>query len=441
MNLPVPVAGQEFGPQWAIDINACMAVIDQHNHAPGSGVQITPAGLNINGDLSFISNNATALRSTRWQVQPSLLGLATDIGCAYVSGVDLYFNDISGNQIRITQSGGVAGSPGSISNLSSPASAAYVSGSQTFVWQSAANTPANLDAGSIILRNITANSKGITLNPPNALANNYSLTLPAALPGSQLIMSLDSSGNIAAAYGVDGSTIVISSNTIQVPASGITATQIAANTITAAKIANGTITTTQIAAGTILTGNIAAATILGSNLANGTITATQIASGTVTTTQIAAGTILTGNIAAATILRSNVVTLGYALSSSCSTFTTTSGTYTPVTNLSVTITTSGGPVLLQLISDESTNLSLLGIASSSGSSALQIGIFNGSTLLSNQVLNIANTSNLEIIPVSCINHLAIQGAGTYTFSVKIAVTGSSGTGVCEYAKLVAKELF
>lgn len=224
MNLPVPVPGEESGPQWSFDLNSCMTIIDGHNHSAGSGVQINPAGININSDLPFLNNNAVSLRSSRYQVQGSLLNLATDIGCLYVSGLDLYYNDISGNQVRITQSGGVAGSPGSISNLTSPASAAYVAGNETFVWQSDANTAANMDAGSYIFRNITANSNGITVSAPSSLASNYALTWPAALPASQKFMTMDNSGNIAAPWTTDNTTIQIASNQLSVIVSGVTPT-------------------------------------------------------------------------------------------------------------------------------------------------------------------------------------------------------------------------
>lgn len=227
MSLPVPVVGQDPGPDWATMLNACLALIDQHNHSSGNGVPINPAGLNINADLPFNNNNLTTARSLRLQSQNSPLALPADVGCLYLSGVDLYFNDGSGNQIRVTQSGGIAGTPGSISNLTSPASAAYVGANQTFVWESDANTPANMDGGSILLRNIVANSKALTLSPPNAMGSNYALTLPS-LPASQKIMTLDASGNMSAPYTVDNSTIAISTNVIGVPNGGITRPKLAA---------------------------------------------------------------------------------------------------------------------------------------------------------------------------------------------------------------------
>lgn len=237
MNINVPTVGVTSGPQYATDINNAFMTVDAHDHSSGNGVSITPAGLNISSDLSFLGNNATVLKSARFQVQSSPLATASDVGCLYVSGSDLYFNDVSGNQVRITQSGGVAGSPGSISGLSSPASATYVSGSQTFVWQSDAATAANMDAGSLILRNITASSYGLTLNPPNAMGANYSLTLPS-LPASQKIMTLDATGAMSAPYSVDNSTIEIASNVIQIKDSGVTTAKINNGAVTQAKRAS-----------------------------------------------------------------------------------------------------------------------------------------------------------------------------------------------------------
>lgn len=222
MNLIIPAVGSEPGPDWAQDLNADLSILDNHNHSSGQGVAITPGGLNISSDLSFQGNNATVLRSTNFQAQSSSLSLPTDVGCLYVSGVDLYYNDENGNQIRITQSGSVAGSSGTITGLpSGTASASYVSGSQTFVFQSSTNTPANIDGCSFVLRNFLANSKGLTLSPPAAMASDYSLTLPN-LPASTKLVTLDSSGNFGASVEPDNSTLEIAANLLQVKNGGIT---------------------------------------------------------------------------------------------------------------------------------------------------------------------------------------------------------------------------
>lgn len=220
MNLPVPQVGNEDGPQYATDVNNCMTIIDGHNHEPGSGVQITPSGLNINSDLSMNGNNLTNSRSLRLQNDVTPISGAADLGCLYRAGVDLYYNDGSGTQIRITQSGGVAGTPGSISGLTPPASATYVSGSQTFVFQSDVNTPANIDGASYILRNLVASSKGLTLNPPNSMAADYSITLPS-LPGATNLMTMTSSGVMAANANVDNTSLQFGGTVLSIKANGV----------------------------------------------------------------------------------------------------------------------------------------------------------------------------------------------------------------------------
>lgn len=197
MSLPVPGVGTESGPQYATDINSCLSIVDAHDHTPGSGVQITPSAIDINADLLLNGNNLTTARSLRLSAQSAVLNLATDLGCLYEVGVDLYYNDGLGNHVRITQSGAVSGTPGSISNLVAPASASYSAGSKTFTWQSDALTPANLDAGSVIIRNVLASSEGVTVSVPSPLAASYTMTLPTAPPASTLPMSMSSSGAIS----------------------------------------------------------------------------------------------------------------------------------------------------------------------------------------------------------------------------------------------------
>ena len=199
MSLILPTVGQEPGPNWALDLNSSLSLVDQHNHTSGSGVQITPAGMNINVDLPFSGNNATGLRSTRFDVQVSPLSGGLDIGCIYVSGQDLYYNDTLGNQVQLTASGAVNGTPGSIGNLIAPAAVTYVPANQTFVFQSnqTNTTPAALDGGPVLIRNITAASNYIRLQANPVLPGNYSITLPSVLPASNSVLLLDNLGNVS----------------------------------------------------------------------------------------------------------------------------------------------------------------------------------------------------------------------------------------------------
>lgn len=196
MSLPIPVVGVDPGPQYGYDLNDCLTIVDGHNHSPGSGSPIVTSGISINADLSFNSFNATALLSTRYTAQVSPLAGIADKGCVYVSGVDLYYNDISGNQIRMTQGGSIAGPTGTITGLASPASASYISATQTFQWQSGINIAANMDMGALLIRNLSLLSNAITVQAPASLPADYTLTLPSENPTTLGALSADATGNL-----------------------------------------------------------------------------------------------------------------------------------------------------------------------------------------------------------------------------------------------------
>jgi hypothetical protein len=357
MNMPIPVVGSEPGPEWATDLNDCLNIVDIHDHTPGSGVQITPSGLDINTALTFNSNFATDLAGLSLIAQSGTPANNT----IYESGVDLYYVDGVGNNIQITANGGVAGSPGSIANLTSPASASYVAGSSTFVWQSDVNTPANMDGGSVIIRNITASSKGITLTAPAALGSNYSITLPA-LPASQKIMTLDATGALTAPYTVDNSTITISANVIGVPDGGIT--------------------------------------------------------------------------------RPKMVAVGQQVSSSSGVFTTSSSSLVDVTNLSVSLTTTGRPVMLLLIDDGTGGYVQFDRSTAAVEPGVVIAFLRAGVAISTQTyrVSLASSYTNELqMPPSIFQFFDVPAAGTYTYKVQAKIT-SATTVTVGNCKLVAYEL-
>lgn len=391
MSLLMPIPGVAPGPNYAYEQNTSLSIIDTHNHSAGSGVQVTPAGLNISSDLSFLSNNAVALRSVRFNAQGSPLALASDLGCLYESGVDLYYNDGLGNQIRITQSGGITGAPGNITGLVSPASVTYVALSKTFIFQSDVNTAANLDAGSLVLRNITASSNGVTLSPPSSLPANYTITLPA-LPVSKKILTMDASGNIEASYTVDNSTLTISGGgVIGVATGGITANELATNSVTTIKILDANVT------------------------------------------------------------RAKLEPVGRDVSSSCGAFETSSGSADLVTNLTATITTGGGPVYVALISDGTGTGAGSGQGSSIGvlnaNSAinhnvvcfLRDGVIVSTTRVTAPLAASGGTDFCFPLP----SFIDVPAAGTYTYTVtsSVANNGSGSKAFVYFAKLLAYELY
>jgi hypothetical protein len=378
MSLPVPVVGQEPGPEYATDVNNCMGIIDSHNHAPGQGVQIDPTGLNINVDLTMNANNLIDVRSVRLDEQASAIAEAEDLGCIYNVLGDLFYNDGLGNQIQITQNGGIAGTPGSIANLVPPASASYVAAQESFVWESDVNTPANLDCGAVILRKIVASSPGITLQVPVSLASDYTITLPA-LPASQKFMTLDSSGNISAPWAVDGASLEISSNTLRVKALGIQTSMLAAQSVSQDKLALKTLSSTTVAAG------------------------------------------------------------GIGISPSSGTQTLGTGGEVDITNATITITTLGRPVVLKLQSASTStgSPSYMGIQ---GGGQLQISFFRDSTRLDVSQINSSNSfggATDEHAPGS-FAFVDTPAAGTYVY--KVTGKNITNTGFAFNVQLVCYEM-
>ncbi len=354
MSLPIPIPGVDPGPDWALNLNASLVLVDTHNHSSGQGVQIMPDGININSDLLFNNNNATLLKSARFTAQTSLPASSPDLLCLYVIGNDIYYNDGAGNAIRITQSGSVAGASGTITGLpSGTASAAYSAGSGKFIFQSATNTGADIDGASIIIREKVVSGKGVTLSAPAGLAADYTAILPASLPVSQKFMSLDAAGNIAANWVVDNSSLEINSNNLRVKAGGVTKAMLAP--------------------------------------------------------------------------------LGEQFSTSSATFSTGSDAYIDVTNLTVSITTTGRPIKIELLPDATGNTSYVMVSANSTlyNPAMDLAYLADNVVVLEQHLEVypgtgvAGTTQIAVPGGSFNSTLAGLTAGSHTIKVQVRIIGGT----------------
>ncbi len=171
-------------------------MLDSHTHTTGQGVPITPQAININADLPMNGNNLTTTRSVRFSPQSGTITDPADLGALYENGVDLYYVDGAGNQVRITQGGSVTGATGTITGLPSGTASAAFAGS-TFTFQSATNTPALMNFGPITIGQPVPSGFGVTISPSVSQASNYNLTLPIALPSATSAVMSDSSGNLS----------------------------------------------------------------------------------------------------------------------------------------------------------------------------------------------------------------------------------------------------
>lgn len=368
MALPVPIVGVEVGPAWASDLNACLGLIDSHTHATGYGALVTPSGLSISADLSFISNNATSLRTARFATQSAALALSTDVRCLYAVGNELYYNDGNGTAVPITLNGSVTGSAGTITGLpSGTASASYSAGAGSFVFQSATNKSAYIDCSSVIIRNFSTSSFGCTLAAPAAMAGDITITLPT-IPASTLPLSISNAGLISAAQ--------------------VTGTQIANITITDSNIAVGTITGAKISG-------------------------------------------------SAGITKAQLAAVGQQLSSSSGTFSTSSVTPVDITNLTVTITTTGRPVYIAVIADGGAGLTTFNISDSAANAIGEFYIKRGGTVVS--YVRVGGSQISTIMPAS-LNYIDIVAAGTYTYKIQCNAYVGTTSVITTAAKLIAYEL-
>lgn len=352
MNLIEPTVGQEAGPQYALDINASLTLIDQHDHSAGKGVLITPAGININTALAFNNNPATGLSYESFIAGASATTALQAVSVATASNInELWYTDSNGTSTQITKNGEVNVVASSIPGES------YDAG--TFIWtqtqSSLPTTPANFDIGSITIRpNAAGTTNGVILGPPSGISSQYNIQLPA-IPSSQSFLTIDTSGNIAP-Y---------------------------------ASINQG-------------------------------------------------------------ISRSNLVVVGQQISASCGIFNTANTSPTNVTNLSVTITTTGRPVMVMLIPDGSGNESGMGTAVTVGGSGISqsaalfqiirdAGIFFPTTVALSGYAGTSGQVLSSTMPIGGLMTLDVVGAGTHTYIVQAQVIDGTHATML-WAKLCAYEL-
>lgn len=119
MSLNKPIVQQTIGPLWASQLNVMFDVLDEHNHSPGRGAPITPAGMNINIALDINFQNLVNINSSRFTNLAAVLADATDKNSVYVQGGNLFFNNDSGTPVQITTGGSVnSAGAGAITPLS-----------------------------------------------------------------------------------------------------------------------------------------------------------------------------------------------------------------------------------------------------------------------------------------------------------------------------------
>lgn len=380
MGLTIPVPTVTEGPQYAQNISNNFDIIDAHNHTSGQGSPIPLSGLSITQNLDMNQFSVVDLKSVALVNQ---ISAPSENGSLYMIGNNLYWQDGSGAfNVQITNGNSVAGASGSITGLTSPASAVYLNIPGTIRFESNTNVGANLDCRNLILRNNVVSSPTYEVLAPT-LGGNVSVTLPA-IPAATKIVSMTSAGTISANVDADNSTLEFVANTLQVKNSGITQAKMANNSVGTAQLIDNNVTKAKLAA------------------------------------------------------------LGQQLSASCGTFTTNSLTPVAVTNLSCTITTVGRPVMIMLVPDASGVSAYIGSNKNSTTSTVANVYVEGGTIVANSVVTAIGvdgaSANLNVkVPVGVITYIDAPAAGTHTYSIG-ASGGFSNTLTIQNAKLLVYEL-
>lgn len=157
----------------------------------------------------------------------------------------------------------------------------------------------------------------------------------------------------------------------------------------------------------------------------------------VTAAKLAANAVTTAKILDGNVTQAKRAALGQQLSTACGGYSTTSATYVDVTNLSVTITTTGRPVFIGLIADDAATSSYLGTGTAAGAASVsRFAILEGATTIA--ITELAG-DDLTAIPVSSFSTIRVPSAGTYTYKVQAKLVGV-GSAVVNNAKLIAYEL-
>lgn len=170
-----------------------------------------------------------------------------------------------------------------------------------------------------------------------------------------------------------------------------------------------------------------------------------ITDSTVTSAKILDGTIVNADISdGAAIARSKLSSVNSVSSSSSGSFSTTSASYVGVTNLSVSITTTGNPVRLSLSSVSAGTCSVSFTAGLSTAQSGYVLFLKDASSISEMVqsLNSSTAQTFSLgLPGSVYSYVDSPSSGTYTYKVQAKVTGGGSPSIgISNCILTAREL-
>jgi hypothetical protein len=290
---------------------------------------------------------------------------------------------------------------------------------QEYELTNALSNPATLDAAGKLTAFVSdriklviktaAGASVATIDDVNISDSDLSAAVSAIIAGDGLSVGEDGTLDIK----VDNSTIEISSNTLRIKDSGVITAKIADSNVTTAKIADSNVTTAKIA------------------------------DSNVTTAKIADSNVTTAKIADSNVTQAKRVALGQQISNASGTYTHSTAAWATVDNLGVTITTTGRPLWIGLIGDNTSNSYVRAqiapnLTASSTTRFLETGTSADFGL---QVISNNDDVGSTQVTIPCSSFSTIipdLAANTYTFAFQVYAT--SGAIVVEACHLAAFEL-
>jgi hypothetical protein len=134
----------------------------------------------------------------------------------------------------------------------------------------------------------------------------------------------------------------------------------------------------------------------------------------------------------------------YILSTTCTSFNTTSTSDQAVTNLTVSITTNGGPVVLKIVSAGTTAayIATSDVAAASGVVSAYITLQRNSVDVYEYFMLTDAPPNPKLtIPTSSVSYFDTPAAGTYTYRIRAKMANSGTNGITfSQCKLLAYEV-
>lgn len=202
---PLPVVGTTPRSTWA---ELLIDALDELRTTLDA--KVTPAGMDINANLSFRSGAtfyaATDINYVSFHTQTALLDDGVYPGVVY-KGPDgeLYYNDDAGNQVQLSSGGSVAAAAGNISGTGYGASGvevAWVAADVAYEFRSGSGTDDFADGkfDDVYLNDGSGNFLRIAAPSMGA---DYSLTLPSAVPAANgALVQMATSGALTASNSV-----------------------------------------------------------------------------------------------------------------------------------------------------------------------------------------------------------------------------------------------